>query len=228
MLDLKDVTLSYRKKTILRDVNISAKPGEIIGLLGMNGSGKSTLLSAMAGVKKPAAGSILLHGKTYADDPKQYNSAIGYVTQENALIDELSAMDNLRLWTAMDKAAILDTLQNTNLSILGVHTYITLPVNSMSGGMKKRLSIATVLINKPGILLLDEPFAALDLVAKQDILNFLFAFRAGGGLAVVASHDEKIFDFCNEVFLLKDGVCTSFRSLPENSTPADLLRSTTV
>ncbi len=215
MLSLSHVTLKYRKKTILQDVSFDAAPGQAIGLLGMNGSGKSTLLLSIAGVKKPAEGTILLEGKSYADDPRSYNSSVGFVTQENALIDELTAMDNLRLWTPMSKAEIFDTLQNTSLCALGVHTYLELPVNSMSGGMKKRLSLATVLINKPNVLLMDEPFAALDLVAKKDILNFLSLFRSGGGITVIASHDEKIFEFCDESYLLKDGVVTHLPQLAE-------------
>ncbi|MBO6162330.1 MAG: ABC transporter ATP-binding protein [Eubacterium sp.] len=215
MLSLSHVTLKYRKKTILQDVSFDAAPGQTIGLLGMNGSGKSTLLLSIAGVKKPAEGTILLEGKSYADDPRAYNSSVGFVTQENALIDELTAMDNLRLWTPMSKAEIFDTLQNTSLCALGVHTYLELPVNSMSGGMKKRLSLATVLINKPNVLLMDEPFAALDLVAKKDILNFLSLFRSGGGITVIASHDEKIFEFCDESYLLKDGVVTHLPQLAE-------------
>ena len=215
MLSLSHVTLKYRKKTILQDVSFDAAPGQTIGLLGMNGSGKSTLLLSIAGVKKPAEGTILLEGKSYADDPRAYNSSVGFVTQENALIDELTAMDNLRLWTPMSKAEIFDTLQNTPLCALGVHTYLELPVNSMSGGMKKRLSLATVLINKPNVLLMDEPFAALDLVAKKDILNFLSLFRSGGGITVIASHDEKIFEFCDESYLLKDGVVTHLPQLAE-------------
>lgn len=224
MLSISHVTLKYRKATILTDVSFDAAPGKTIGLLGLNGSGKSTLLLALSGVKKPAEGTILLNGRSYDEDPKTYNASIGFVTQENALIEELSAMDNLRLWTDMDKAQIFDTLQNTNLSVLGVHTFLNLPVTRMSGGMKKRLSIATVLINKPRVLLLDEPFAALDLIAKQDILNFLHLFRSGGGITIVASHDEKIFEFCDEIHLLKGGLCQSFSSLPEGVSVADMLR----
>ena len=124
MLSLNSVTLKYRKKTILTDVSFDAEPGRIIGLLGLNGSGKSTLLSALAGVKKPAAGTILLNGKTVEEDRKAWHATIGYVTQENALIDELTAMDNLRLWTDRDKASIFDTLQNTSLSMLGGHAWL--------------------------------------------------------------------------------------------------------
>ena len=223
MLTLSNVKLNYRKRTILQDVNLTVRPGQTVGLLGLNGSGKSTLLLSMAGVKRPAEGEILLDGKSEKEDPKGYHASIGFVTRENALIDELTAMDNLRLWTDMDKEGIRNTLENTNLSVLGVHTWLSTKVSRMSGGMKKRLSIATVLINKPRILLLDEPLAALDLLAKKDILHFLSLFRAGGGLTVVASHDQQIFDFCDDIYLLKDGFCQSLSGLPAGTPVTEVL-----
>ena len=88
---------------------------------------------------------------------------------------------------------------------MNIIQFLDTPVKKMSGGMKKRLSIASVLINNPSVLLLDEPFAALDLVAKQDILSFMKNFLQSGGYIIVASHDEAIFDFCNHVYLLKNG-----------------------
>ena len=91
--------------------------------------------------------------------------------------------------------------------------------------MKKRLSIATVLIDLPRILLLDEPFAALDLIAKQDITNFLKSFREGGGITIIASHDENTFSLCDDIYLLKDGTLRSLPPLTGGETAADLLRS---
>ncbi len=223
MLELSHVELKYRKKVILRDVSLSARPGECIGLLGLNGSGKSTMLSAIAGSKAISAGTITLDGKTYKEDAKAFQKQIGYVTQENALIEELSAMDNLRLWTPLDKAAIYDSLTNTNLSILGVHTYLEVPVRRMSGGMKKRLSIATVLINRPTILLLDEPLAALDILAKESIQEYIRSFRSNGGTLVIASHEEKLFEFCDDVWLLQNGSCTNLKELPSDASLPQLL-----
>ncbi len=223
MIEIEHVTLKYRKKTVLSDVSFRAEAGHTIGLLGLNGSGKSTLLSAIAGAKAQSEGRILLNGKTYKEDPKTYLAEVGYVTQENALIEELSAMDNLRLWTSRTKEEIMDTLQNTILSILGVHTFLNIPVRSMSGGMKKRLSIATVLINQPRVLLLDEPLSALDILAKDAILSYINTFRAGGGLTFVASHEERLFEFCDDVYLLRNGSCTSLREFPADVSIPQLL-----
>ena len=207
IVSIENVSLKY-KKTVLTDVTIHASQGEVIGLLGLNGSGKSTLLSAISGLRKPASGSIKVTGKA------------GFVTQENALIDELTAMDNLKMWTPLSKQEILKELTETELSILKVSDFINLKVRRMSGGMKKRLAIASVLLSKPDFLLMDEPLAALDIPAKNDIIKFIDSFRAKGGTVFIASHSEELFKHCSKVYLLKNGKSTL---LPEGISPAEAL-----
>jgi len=207
IVTIENVSLKY-KKTVLTDVTISAGKGDVIGLLGLNGSGKSTLLSAIAGLRRTSKGTIKVSGKA------------GFVTQENALIDELTAMDNLKMWTPLSRAEILKELTDTELSILKVNEFIDLKVKRMSGGMKKRLAIASVLLSKPDILLMDEPLAALDIPAKNDIINFIDSFRAKGGTVFIASHSEEMFKHCSKIYLLKNGVSTL---LPAGTPPAEAL-----
>ena len=207
IVTIENVSLKY-KKTVLTDVTISAGRGEVIGLLGLNGSGKSTLLSAIAGLRRTSKGTIKVGGKA------------GFVTQENALIDELTAMDNLKMWTPLSRAEILKELTETELSILKVNEFIDLKVKRMSGGMKKRLAIASVLLSKPDILLMDEPLAALDIPAKNDIINFIDSFRAKGGTVFIASHSEEMFKHCSKIYLLKNGAATL---LPAGTHPAEAL-----
>lgn len=207
IVTVEKVSLKY-KKTVLTDVTITAQKGEVVGLLGLNGSGKSTLLSAIAGLRKTHSGTIKVEGKA------------GFVTQENALIDELSAMDNLKMWTPLSKTEIMKALTETELSILKVNDFIDLKVKRMSGGMKKRLAIASVLLSKPDILLLDEPLAALDIPAKNDIIKFIDSFKAKGGTVFIASHSEEMFKHCSKIYLLKNGVSTL---LPAGISPAEAL-----
>ena len=207
IVTVEKVSLKY-KKAVLTDVSINAEKGEVIGLLGLNGSGKSTLHSAIAGLRKPSSGSIKVNGKA------------GFVTQENALIDELTAMDNLKMWTPLSKQDILKELTETELSILKVNEFIDLKVKRMSGGMKKRLAIASVLLAKPDILLMDEPLAALDIPAKNDIINFIDSLRSKGGTVFIASHSEELFKHCSKIYLLKNGVSSL---LPAGISPAEAL-----
>jgi ABC-2 type transport system ATP-binding protein len=207
IVTVENISLKY-KKTVLTNVTISANKGEVIGLLGLNGSGKSTLLSAIAGLRRPSSGTVKVEGKA------------GFVTQENALIDELTAMDNLKMWTPLSRQEILKELTDTELSILKVADFIDLKVKRMSGGMKKRLAIASVLLAKPDILLMDEPLAALDIPAKNDIINFIDSFKNKGGTVFIASHSEELFKHCSRIYLLKNGSATL---LPAGISPAEAL-----
>lgn len=209
MFKLENISKSYGNKEILKDISIEVNPGEAIGILGINGSGKSTLLSCIA--------------KLY---PTNSELKLGYVPQENPLFDELKPVDNIRMWTDMNRGQIAMALSLPPLSELGISNFLDTPVKAMSGGMKKRVSLASVLINSPQVLLLDEPFAALDLIAKQDILNYMGAFLRTGGSIIIASHEEEIFNFCNRVFLLKDGQLLDTKELADQGISyMDMLRA---
>ena len=129
-------------------------------------------------------------------------------------------MDNLKMWTPLSKQEILNELTSTELSILKVSDFINVKVKRMSGGMKKRLAIASVLLSKPDILLMDEPLAALDIPAKNDIINFIDSFRAKGGTVFIASHSEEMFKHCSKIYLLKNGAATL---RPAGTPPAEAL-----
>lgn len=223
MLKLEDIVIKYKKKTILSDVRLTAVPGEIIGLLGANGSGKSTLLSVIAGAKKAESGKLSINDINFSEKPDEYRKYIGYVPQENPLIAELSCLDNLRIWSKLGKEEMRELISTKPLSILGVHEFCDKKVKDLSGGMKKRLSITATLITNPSILLMDEPFAALDMVAKHDILQYMSTFKAAGGTMIVASHEESVLDYCDRIYFIQNGQVTE---LDKNSDKSyiDLLR----
>lgn len=222
MLSFEDVTLSYKKKIILQQASFTAAPGTMNAFLGINGSGKSTLLSAAAGILTPAGGTISYNGISSLDR-KAYRPNFGFVTQEDALMPELSPLDNLRLWTPLKKKEILAAIAEPPLVMLGITPLLDIPIRHMSGGMKKRLALASVLINKPKVLLLDEPFTALDMMAREDIMQYLGLFMQEGGTILIASHEKETFYRASNVWLLKDKTLQPF---PPASDPAALLRST--
>ncbi len=223
MLRLEDITIKYKKKTVLEKVDFTANPGEIVGLLGANGSGKSTLLSVIAGAKKAYSGRLSIDDISFGENPDAYRQNMGYVPQENPLISELTAIDNLRIWSDMSRDEMEEEIAKEPLSILGVYEFADRKVNSLSGGMKKRLSITATLITKPEVLLMDEPFAALDMVAKHDILDYIVTFKNQGGIVIVASHEEEVLNFCDRIYFIKDH---EIREIDKNSNISyvDLLR----
>ena len=195
----------YGKQTILKDITFQADFGECIGIFGENGCGKSTLLSILSGARRPSSGTLLFSGEDALSHPSLFQSSIGYLPQENPLIDRLSVMDNLSLWYGGGKKlkkALTDGLPCR----FGLDRFAKQPVFTLSGGLKKRLSLACALANDPQILIMDEPTAALDLVCKAEIRAYLTSYLAHGGLVILTTHEDSEFSLCTRSFLMEGGV----------------------
>ena len=201
-ITVSHITKKYKKKTILKDISFAAKEGECIGILGKNGCGKTTLLSILAGIQKKDSGSWTI------TDEKEVNPLleIGYVPQGCPFMDDLSALDNLKLWYNSSCSDLKEELESGILKMLHVDEFINKKVSSLSGGMKKRLSIGCAMANKPSILILDEPSASLDLECKEDIAAYLTKYKEAGGIIIITSHEEHEINLCDTIYILKDGV----------------------
>jgi len=205
---IKNIAKSYRKKEVLRDISLTAASGSCIGILGSNGSGKSTLLSVLAGILPASGGSFLCDGKDLFANPKLRARLVGYVPQGTPLMEELTAWDNLRLW--YDREDLQKELDTGVLKLLGIGEFLKVPVCKMSGGMKKRLSIGCAVANRPPVLLLDEPTAALDLPCKESIAGYLRQYKAAGGILLLTTHDFMELQLCDAWYIMKDGVLNPF------------------
>jgi len=207
-IQLEHIQKSYRRKRVLTDVSLNASSGTCIGILGSNGCGKSTLLSVLAGVLPQDGGRFLCDGKDLFADPALRARLVGYVPQGTPLIEELSARDNLRLWYS--KEQMDRELENGVLKLLGVDEFLKTQVSKMSGGMKKRLSIGCAMANRPPLLLLDEPTAALDLVCKEQITRYLQEYKRSGGLLLLTTHDATELDLCDRWYIIKNGTLVPY------------------
>lgn len=205
---------NYRKKTVLTDVTFSAESGTFLGILGENGCGKSTLLSILAGAQRCDSGQLLFQdGKVSGDllkDSGLRYGIVGYVPQTPPLLEELTVKDNLRLWYPGGKKVLDKELESGVLMKLGVGDFLGTQVSKLSGGMKKRVSIGCAVASHPKVLILDEPGAALDLVCKQVIVDYLKDFCGKGGIAVMASHEIQEISSCSETSILKGGVLVPY------------------
>ena len=202
-VEIAGIKKAYSRKKVLTDISFSIGAGSCAAILGSNGSGKSTLLSILAGVRKADGGSFFYRGTYLLREPGQIPRTLGYVPQEDPLMEELNAWDNLRMW--YDRETLKRELAEGALKILGIDSFLKTPVRRMSGGMKKRLSIGCAVVSHPGILVLDEPSAALDPVCKENIRQFLDAYRREGGIVLMATHDAQDLELCNACYILKDG-----------------------
>ncbi len=204
MIEIENLTSAYGKKKVLQGISLCAERGECIGIVGPNGCGKSTLLSVMAGVLKPLSGRLYYYGKNALENRVVFQKMTGYVPQENPLMPELSVYDNLRLWYP-DKAELTKELEEGFLQILGIPSFLKVPVSKLSGGMKKRVSIGIALSGMPPVLILDEPSAALDLVCKEDIRRYLQIYLERKGTVVITTHEESELSLCGSLYVMKDG-----------------------
>ncbi len=207
-IQIKNISKSYGKHNVLRDISFSAQGGCCIGILGTNGCGKSTLLSILAGVQQGDSGQFLFNGEDLFQHRSQRAALVGYVPQGTPLIEELTAWDNLLLW--YDRKALKKELQDGVLRMLGVDGFLKTTVRKMSGGMKKRLSIGCAMAKKPPLLLLDEPTAALDLVCKRDISEYLNQYKRAGGVLVLTTHDSMELALCDRLYIMKDGILQEY------------------
>lgn len=207
-IEVKNIAKRYGKKQVLTDVCFSAESGECIGIIGQNGSGKSTLVSILAGVLAADKGAFLYGDKDLLKLPAVRSRAVGFVPQGTPLLEELTAYDNLFLWYT--KSALKKELNGGVLSMLGIKGFLNTRVSKLSGGMKKRLSIGCAMVNRPPILLLDEPMSALDIACKQDIKEYLKKYKAAGGIIILVTHDVLELELCDKCYIIKNGVATAF------------------
>ncbi len=205
MLVAADIYKCYHKKEILKGVELTAGPGECVGIIGGNGCGKTTLLSILAGAVRADRGNVALDGKDLRRDRKAYMAKVAYVPQENPLMEELTVKDNLLLWYGGRRKAFERDLESGAAAFLGIKPMLKDTVEKLSGGMRKRLSIACALANHGSVLILDEPGAALDMECKADIRRYLKAYTAEGGTVVLTSHETGELSVCTRLCALKEG-----------------------
>ena len=183
MFTVNDIGKNYKKKMVLNHISLQVAPGECIGLLGINGSGKSTLLGILSGGLRQD------HGTYSFDEP---DKTVSFLPQENPLIPELSGLDNLKLWYSGRSTELNSTYSLSILKRLGVDVFLHQKVSTMSGGMKKRLSLAICMLEQPDLLLLDEPLAGLDEKTQDMLLECLQSFHKAGKTLITITHNRQL------------------------------------
>ena len=196
MIELSQIVKSFGNARVLDGISLKVVSGEAVCVAGANAAGKTTLLTIAAGLQKPDSGQVVVEGIP------------GYVPQEPALFGEMTVRDHLRLWYAAndlpEKGVFSASAPET---LLGLHPHARKRVDRLSGGVKKRLSIACALAGDPPGLLLDEPFAALDLQTRNEILALLVTLKQRGKWLLFTSHDPSaVAAAADRVLLLRDGV----------------------
>jgi ABC-type multidrug transport system ATPase subunit len=207
-------------KRVLHSVSFSIEPGELVAIVGGSGAGKSTLLDAIAGVRLADEGTVLFDGVPYYEHFDDYRSVLGYVPQDDIIHTELSVTATLRYAARLrlpDGTAPgeLETAVADVMEALDLTQRAELRIGSLSGGQRKRASIAVELLTKPHVFFLDEPTSGLDPATAAELMRLLRRLADSGRTVVLTTHSIHDLGICDKlVVLARDGHC-AFVGAPE-------------
>jgi heme ABC exporter ATP-binding subunit CcmA len=204
--ELKDVSKLFGTFAALRKVSLHFERGRCYVLLGENGAGKSTLLRILAGLLQPSYGSV----RVFEDaEPADARDRIGYMSHAPMLYDEFSGVENLRYFASLYRTRECLAPEEALRSV-GLDPAMPRPVGQYSQGMRQRASLARVLISRPELLLLDEPFSNMDVTSAHQMLRLLETFRSEQRTILLTTHQRELAEpLADFVLTLQAGSVTS-------------------
>jgi heme ABC exporter ATP-binding subunit CcmA len=173
---------------VLDELSFDAAAGEAVALLGANGAGKTTLLRILATLWRPTRGEVRVAGFDCVREAERVRERIGFVAHGALVYDDLTAFENLRFWSTLAGLRLAASDLRDALAAVDLDGAVNDRVRGFSAGMKRRLALARIVLSRPRVLLLDEPFAGLDQRGKKWLEEYLQAFRAGGGTILMVTH----------------------------------------
>ncbi len=210
LLEARDLVKSYKGRRVVDGVSFKVKTGEVVGLLGPNGAGKSTSFNMVMGLVRPDAGTIMLGGKNLTKLPlyKRARAGIGYLAQDPSVFRGLTVRQNFMAVLERSKlsykerlARVEEILSSYSLSHVGDNYGLRL-----SGGERRRVEVARVLIPHPSHVLFDEPFAGIDPIAVKEIQNIIMELRQKGLGVLITDHNvRETLHICNRAYLITEG-----------------------
>ena len=199
MIEVQNVTLQIKGKTILSDANLTMEEGRIYGLVGNNGSGKTMLMKCICGFVLPTKGAVLSNGKKIGKD-MDYLQDAGVIIETPGFISYYSGLKNLKLLAGLNGKKDTAHLSRV-MELCGLDPGLRLPVRKYSLGMRQRLGIAQAIMEDQKYLILDEPMNGLDKNGVAEIREFLLKMKNENRLIILASHNrEDIEILCDEVY----------------------------
>ena len=223
IFEVKDISKSFDGRPVLKKLSLKVFPGECVGILGPNGCGKTTLFSMCIGEQAPDNGKIILKSKSIEQIPIHLRAkeGLGYLPQQRSVFD-MSVYDNI-MGIAQISIKEVDKQKSITEKLLdefNLQHLRSLNASVLSGGEIRRLMMARVMINKPKIVLLDEPLAALDPLVIQEIQKYILKIQSSGTAILVTDHNVKnLFDITDRSYVLGE------QSVIAEGTSRELLRS---
>jgi len=206
-VETKDLVKKFGSFTAVDSVNFYIEKGEIFGLLGPNGAGKTTLIRMLCGIMQPSAGNATVMGWDINHNSEEIKKHIGYMSQRFTLYNDLSALENIRFYTAIYGVDInkrekrIADLINT----VGLEDVKNLQSKNLSGAWRQRLALACAIVHEPPMLFLDEATAGVDPNSRREFWDLIYEMAGQGTSILATTHYMDEAEFCNKVGMILDG-----------------------
>lgn len=209
-LKVENISKTFKKRQVVKDVSFSVESGQVVGLLGPNGAGKTTSFYMVVGLVKPDSGDILLDESSIGNEPMFRRARVGlsYLAQEPSIFRKLTVAENITV--ALEAQGYSDVRKHQRLEDLLNEFHIQHIRDSygysLSGGERRRVEIARALAGSPKFILLDEPFAGIDPIAVADIQEIIRQLKAKGIGVLITDHNvRETLGICDVAYILKEG-----------------------
>jgi ABC-2 type transport system ATP-binding protein len=218
-IQVESLTKRYRETLAVDDISFTVRQGDTVGLLGGNGAGKTTTIAMLLGLLVPTAGRISVLGHDMARDRFAALAQMNFSSPYVALPQKLTVAENLRVYAHLYNVHGVERRIGELADELDLHDFLRRPAGKLSAGQKTRVALAKALINRPALLLLDEPTASLDPDTGDLVRSWLERYRAESGCTVLlASHNmAEVERLCHQVLMMKQG------RIVDRGTPDELL-----
>ena len=208
ILEINSLRKTFGEKTVVNGLSFKVNEEEILGFLGPNGAGKSTTISMITTILDFDEGKVLFEGREVNSDDNDFKKILGYVPQDIALFNDLTAYENVKFFGSLYglKGSYLNNRVKEALELVGLYDRKNDYPDSFSGGMKRRINIACSIVHKPKILIMDEPTVGIDPQSRNNILEVAKSLRDEGTTIIYTSHYmEEVEAICNRLIILDNG-----------------------
>ena len=205
LVAVEEISKSYRRRVAVGSVTVTLRAGEICGFVGANGGGKTTTLRMLAGILKPSGGRGFVLGFDLLHDAAKIRERVGYMSQRLSLYPELSVFENLRFRARLYALRSPRAAAESAIAEFGLAPWAHTAAGSLSGGWARRLQLAASLLHSPRLVLLDEPTAGLDAVARQEVWRRVEGLAATGAGVILCTHDLVEAERCSRAMFFADG-----------------------
>lgn len=213
MIEIRQVTKSFGSLQVLKGIDLSVNKGEVVSIVGPSGAGKTTLLQIMGTLDRADAGSVIIDGTEVSRlRPKELsrfrNRHIGFVFQFHQLLPEFTALENVEIPALIAGVSSREARERARelLEYMGLADRAVHKPNELSGGEKQRVAVARALVNRPSVILADEPSGSLDTQNKQELHQLFFDLRDRYGQTfVIVTHDEELARLTDRTVKMRDG-----------------------